>query len=123
MIGFTLTFAEVPENLVVSEDIRQKYERIVPGAAIFGVVMPDAQVYLHEPICETYGSIADAQEHFPDALVEVSGPVVPTAYMRLRLEQDYQRQQQRNQQEYENALSMLAECDAMAGQYWSEKSV
>lgn len=112
MVGFTLTFAEV------SEELRQQYEHLVPGTIVFGAVMPDGQVYVHEPIVDTFGSLGDAQEHFPDALVAVSGPVVPTSYMRLRLEQDHQRLQQRQQEEHDLALHMLDECDAMAARYW-----
>jgi hypothetical protein len=38
--------------------------------------LPDGQIYIHDPICDTFGSKADALDAYPGSRLEMIGPVV-----------------------------------------------
>lgn len=61
------------------------------GTEIAGAIMHDGNVYLHNPICDTYHSQEDALADHPGASMEVVGPVIGINMALNTLEDHYQR--------------------------------
>jgi hypothetical protein len=112
MIGFILTF---DENKVYGDS------EIRPEGPVYGVVMPDGQPYLHEPYCDSYGSMADMQDRYPDARIQMIGPIVPVSIARQHLEEQYKWSKSNYEhlhEEYDRASKALDEYEKLAAAFW-----
>lgn len=94
---------------------------LASGNKAVGVLFPDGQVYVHEPIADSYGSVSDllAAENISD--FQVLGPVVPLEITRREAHKSYlesikflDKQRQRVEEDYKVSIAMLDEYQALS---------
>lgn len=92
------------------------------GSTTLGVIFPDDNLYVHEPICDTWKSQVDFLAQFEDACkIEVIGPVVATDIARTQLDELYKENRSNLEaglrgleRDYNNARRMYDELDTSA---------
>jgi hypothetical protein len=62
---------------------------LASGQKAVGVIFPDGQVYVHEPIADSYGSVSDLLVAEKISDFHVLGPVVPIEVARRKATEGY----------------------------------
>lgn len=65
--------------------------RLPDGKHASAVLFDDGAIYVHEPVCDTFGSVEDFLADRPGCFVDPVGPIVPYLQVLADMENDFKR--------------------------------
>lgn len=84
------------------------------GAKAEGMLFTDGSLYVHEPISDSWSSVDDLRKDWPDAVVEIIGPVVGFEAARRELQAGYECSLAQLKESFQQSLANIARFEKLA---------